>query len=103
MTCKEIKKELKAIIKSAEEKNEFYQYEEDGEEYEQLFLGSFMSLDPCGKFHCMLVPNEPTKKCDRYWYNLNKAAEELGGWLGDSNGDFCDVMFNRFVKKEAEE
>jgi len=103
MTYKQLKAELKRVIKKAEKEGSFYRYvNENGDDSESIFLGDFMSLDPCGKYHCVIVPNEPTKRCERFWNNFHKVAEELGGYITSSEGDFCDVMFERIIEKEDE-
>lgn len=102
MTYRQIKKELSRIIKKAEEKNEFYIYEnENGDNSESIFLSSFLDLDPCGKYHCVIVPNEPLKKCERFWESFHRAAEELGGYITSGEGDYTDVFYERIIEKEV--
>jgi hypothetical protein len=59
--------------------------------YQMNYLGSYMSLDPCGKFHHFLSPNGIQKKCERYWDNMEKACNNLDIWLESGEGDGCDV------------
>jgi hypothetical protein len=90
MRAREIKRELRRI------KNDSHNWEkaegwEDGEEYMANFLGTFMQLDPCGRYHHPLSPNGITKRCSRYWENMEKAAQSLGMWLQEGEGDPCDI------------
>ena len=91
------KKEIKEFIKSAMNDNvsvtditdEF-----ENQSYKSVYLGTYMSLDPCGKFHHVLSPNEITKRCEQFWNSMEKVAEELGGIIHESEGDGCDVIFS---------
>ena len=67
--------------------------------YLMNYLGSYMSLDPCGKFHHFLSPNGVTKKCARYWENMEKACNELDMWLESGEGDGCDVFLCKPIKE----
>ena len=60
--------------------------------YQMNFLGSYMSLDPCGKFHHFLSPNGVQKRCENYWNSMDKAANDLGMWLESGEGDGCDIF-----------
>jgi len=87
MNKAQMKKELAKLIPEMQQVRGF------DSDYLSVWVGSSMSLDPCGKFHCAFIPNSPTKKCERYWDQLNKAAEELGGWIESGVGDPTDVFF----------
>lgn len=87
MEKEEMKKVLEKLIPEMEI------VEMDGELYKSTYLGSFMALDPCGRYHHILSPNEITEECEDYWDNLNEAAEELGGWIESGEGDATDVFF----------
>jgi hypothetical protein len=90
MTKREIKKALKGII----EDDDFEECEDyDGNKLKSCYLGSFMSLDPCGRYHHILSPNGITAKCVRFWDNLEKCAEELDGWIESGEGDPTDIYF----------
>ena len=89
MTRREIKRELKNLIPKMEE-TEDYRGEEN---YRCIYLGSYLSLDPCGKYHHLLSPNGVTKRCKKFWDNLNECAEELGGWIQNGEGDGLDTFF----------
>ena len=65
-----------------------------------IFLGSFMSLDPCGRYHHFLSPNGLTEECEEFWETLHEAANEADGWIGDSDGDACDVFFYMGVEDD---
>jgi len=91
MTKKQIKTLLKRILKE----ERFYpdkQWSDEDEPVYLNYLGSFLSLDPCGRFHHFLSPNGITEKCERYWENMNSAAEELDCWIASGEGDGCDVF-----------
>lgn len=90
MTKREIKAALKETIPSMEQgilscgADEPYRY---------TYIGSSLSLDPCGRYHHIFSPNGVTKRCERYWENLEAAASELGGWIESGEGDSLDTFF----------
>ena len=63
------------------------------ETYKGVYIGSYMSLDPCGCYHCVIVPNDPTDECQDYWEALDRAAESLGGWIESGEDDPTDIYF----------
>jgi len=65
----------------------------EGNRYRSIYLGSYMSLDPCGRYHHVLSPNKVSSRCERYWEALEKAAERLGGWIESGEGDPTDIYF----------
>ena len=67
-----------------------------GEAYYSTYIGSYMSLDPCGRYHHLLSPNGVTKNCKQYWESLDKVAELLGGWIEGGEGDPTDIYFCMF-------
>jgi len=89
MRKSEIKKQLKGMVGSMELVEEYYGEEKKYSEY----LGSFMSLDPCGRYHHIFSPNGATSKCERFWNNLEECAGELGGWIEGGEGDPTDIFF----------
>jgi len=91
MNAKEIKKEL-LKIKNSPKNWEVTDFEMDEGQYLSNFLGTYMSLDPCGKYHHFLSPNGVTKKCERFWGNLEKSANELNMWIESGEGDPCDIF-----------
>ena len=113
MNYREIKKELRRIKNDPhnwENKltpEDFEPYEINGkiifegadpeENYQMNFLGSYMSLDPCGKYHHSLSPNGVTKKCANYWNNMEKACNELDMWLEPGEGDGCDIFLCKLI------
>lgn len=96
MTRREIKAELRAILRA----ERFYRQDRDGEEYASLYLGSVLSLDPCGRYHHVLSPNGATMRCIRYWENLEETAEELGAWIETGEGDACNVYLCRAARED---
>ena len=89
-----IKRELKRILHAGE----FYEEQSMGmdlndKSYATVYLGCFLSLDPCGKYHHILSPNGVTKTCEKFWENLNQAAEDLGGWIESGKGNETDIFF----------
>ena len=64
------------------------------------YLGDYMSLDPCGKYHHFLSPNGVTKKCEKYWNDLNEIAEKLGCWIESSEDDPTDIFLVKEVNNE---
>lgn len=98
MNKKEIKKALKDFLGENKGNMDTYHMDEDnsGSIIQSIFIGTYMHLDPCGRYHHLLSPNGVSQKCITYWERLDKAAEEIGCWLsaGD-NGDLCDMFLNR--------
>jgi hypothetical protein len=68
------------------------------EGYYSNYLGSFMSLDPCGKYHHILSPNGATQECVDFWDTLNELAEEKGMWIEGGEGDPTDIYLCTAVK-----
>ena len=75
----------------------------DAEKVMSYYLGSYMLLDPCGKYHHFISPNDVTEECEKYWENLEKAAERLGGYITSGEGDPTDIFFEMLVKEKEEE
>ncbi len=90
MTRKEIVKELKSLIPNME----FVPGQYGGDARMSIYLGSYLSLDPCGRYHHILSLNGATKKCEAYWARLDKAADEVGGWIESGEGDPTDIYFS---------
>ena len=61
--------------------------------YNSYYIGSYLYLDPCGKYHHVISPNGVTQRCINYWKSLDKAANKLGGWIESSEGDPLDTYF----------
>jgi hypothetical protein len=96
MTKKELKKSIQRILKTEHfEKIEDY---EDSNPFEAYYLGSSLSLDPCGKYHHVLSPNGITPKCERFWNNLESVCNELNVWTDSLNEDGLDVFLCRNIK-----
>ena len=96
MNAKEIKKQLKAI---AQKTNNWEIMEGENGNYEVNLLGSYMSLDPCGKYHHFLSPNGATARCERFWNNLESAAVSLGMWIEPGEGDPTDIFLCRTIEE----
>jgi len=93
MTRKEIKEYLKGCKFEIQEEDMFR------EPYKSSYIGSFMSLDPCGRFHHILSPNGATVKCERFWASLESVATELGGYIEAGEGDPTDIFFSKDLTK----
>jgi hypothetical protein len=90
MNKREVKRYLKSIMPEMDEVENLY---EDEGIYKSIYLGSFMSLDPCGKYHHILSPNGVTSRCEAFWQRLENAASELNGWIETGEGDPTDIYF----------
>ena len=62
-----------------------------------VYLGSFMFLDPCGRYHHCISPNGLTNRCINYWESLDKAADRLSGWIESGEGDPTDIYFCKLI------
>jgi len=92
MYKRQIAKDLKDVLKFDEPyvmENDF----EEGEKYHSYFIGSFLSLDPCGRYHHILSPNGITRKCEIFWEELEEIAQRMGGWIESGEGDPLDTFF----------
>ena len=94
MTKKQIKQGIKEILEEGYSQDQIVsEPEAGGDPYVAIFVGSVMSLDPCGRYHHILSPNGVTKKCERYWNNFEACCNELNCWYECGlNGDLCDVF-----------
>lgn len=88
MNRTEIRQFLEASMKDAVE-----QTDDEGRTFKSIYLGSFMMLDPCGKYHHMISPNGITERCSQFWESLEKVAEELHGTISSGEGDPTDIYF----------
>jgi hypothetical protein len=95
MNISEMEEELKKLIPKMEITENM-----DGEKILLYYLGSYMSLDPCGKYHHIISPNGATEECEKYWDKLERAASNLGGWINSGEGDPTDIYFE--MKKEED-
>ena len=66
-------------------------FEDEG--YYHYYIGRYMSLDPCGRYHHILSPNNVTQRCINYWERLEAAAYNAGGWIQSGEGDPTDIFF----------
>ena len=91
---REMKRALKKMIPDMVfNKGEGIFDDDDEGGYYGYYIGSYMSLDPCGRYHHILSPNGVTKRCINYWDRLDEAAEEAGGWIQCGEGDPTDIFF----------
>lgn len=79
---------LKSLIPSMELTTDM-----EGNPIRSIYLGSFMSLDPCGRYHHAISPNGLTQKCLNFWESLDHAADKLNGWIESGEGDPTDIYF----------
>ena len=91
MNKKEIKEMLKDIKLSEMELIE--SIVDPDYEYYSYYLGSYMNLDPCGRYHHVFSPNNITEKCEDFWENLEFAAEDIGGWIESGESDPTDIFY----------
>ena len=105
MNYREIKRNLKAdaadilaLPTTAPTNGETVYDDGEGNILASFYLGSTLSLDPCGRYHHFLSPNGLTARCERYWENLERAAEELGLSITSGEGDPCDVFVVRWLR-----
>lgn len=67
--------------------------DDDGQWCNSYYIGSYLTLDPCGRYHHIISPNEVTNRCISYWESLDKAADKLNGWIESGEGDPLDIYF----------
>jgi hypothetical protein len=72
----------------------------DGEKYLSAYIGSFMSLDPCGRYHHLLSPNGITSACAEFWETLDCIARNLGFWVEFGEGDPTDVFLCKWPEND---
>jgi len=101
MRQREMKRELKKLIPNMDEIAKDDSMHDQA--YRVNYLGSYMALDPCGRYHHMLAPNGVTSKCERFWERLESAADELGGWIETGEGDPTDIFFCMPTETKDEE
>jgi hypothetical protein len=95
MNRREIKRALKLELNSG---NETLSLSDDKDGIiAARFLGSYLSLDPCGRYHHMLSPNGITNRCQRFWENMEESAEELGAWIESGQCDSLDIFLSWYV------
>lgn len=101
MTYDEILEELYAIKRKGYD--EITPNDDPSVDIASIYLGSYMALDPCGKYHHSLSLNGCKKKCLQFWDDLEKAANELDGWITGGEGDPTDIFFQWGIPHEEEE
>lgn len=90
MNKRQIKKFLKDVTENATWESVDDIWNES--KYQTIYLGSFMYLDPCGKYHHILSPNGIKVRCERFWENLDDIAENMGMWIESGEGDPTDIF-----------
>lgn len=95
MNREEIKVFLNDSMKDGIEETD----DDDGNRCKSVYIGSFMGLDPCGRYHHIISPNGITKRCEQFWDSLEKVAGELGGCITCGEGDPTDIYFQFDWKK----
>lgn len=63
----------------------------------RAFVGTVMSLDPCGRFHPLLAPSSPTEDCEAFWADLEDDLNARGIALMAGEGDPCDLFVEREI------
>jgi hypothetical protein len=96
MTKREIEKQIRGILKTAPD-NIGPLDDVGGDVFKFWFLGTSFSLDPCGRYHCVIDMNGARPACIRYWENLNAAAEKYGAEIISGDGDACDVFLAKLA------
>lgn len=88
------KKEMKEILQNILNEEEFILVERFGadDDYYSAYLGSFLDLDPCRRFHCVISPNGISRRCENYWKNLGDVASKLNCWIEGGDVDGLDVF-----------
>ena len=89
MNQKEMEEFLKEKMKEAIEAKD----EDNGGNFKRVYIGSYMSLDPCGKYHNILSPNGIRQDCERFWESLEKVAGKFNGCISCGEGDPTDTFF----------
>jgi hypothetical protein len=97
------KKEIEAWLKELALDLETEDIVEDmwGNKVRSLYLGTYMALDPCGRYHNIFSPNGATSKCERFWENLETVANDLGLMIESGEGDPCDIFLTKTVDTEG--
>lgn len=94
---KSINEDLSDIIVNAS----FEILDTDNGTYESCYLGSWMSLDPCGRYHHFISPNGITKKCEIFWKVLDEVASKLGCWIDNGEFDPTDIYLCKEYQEES--
>lgn len=103
MNKQDMKKALKGFIPQMEHVDPYSSPDmsEQTGAYKSVYLGSFMALDPCGRYHHLISPNGITNRCMAYWEQLEACASELGGWVESGEGDPTDIFFCMPAESES--
>lgn len=89
MDKKTIRKRIKILIKNMQ-KVEFDELPcnidlkemiECNQKLYKVYLGNFIELDPCNKYHDIFSLNGITKRCEKFWNNINIIINDLNCWM----------------------
>lgn len=65
-------------------------------EVRSYYLGRYMYLDPCGRYHHIISPNGVTEQCEQFWADLEAALDKAGFVLEAGEGDPTDVYASQY-------
>lgn len=97
------KKEMKKWLLEEKEKMEIVDnnwkavFGDEPDKIKSVYLGSYMSLDPCGRYHHILSPNGVTKKCLKFWEDLENVAESIKCYITVGEGDPTDIYMEQMI------
>jgi len=72
--------------------------DDDGNVLARLYVGSYLALDPCGRYHHILSPNVMTIGCESFWDAVDRWSDELGVSIVAGDGDPTDVFAVRLIR-----
>lgn len=100
MTKREIRREIRRIRCEGE----WYPHSDTMNDYPYwaCFIGSYMAVDPCGRYHHCLSPNGVTKRCTHFWTALEDVADELKMWIESGEGNATDIYLCRPLTPDEE-
>ena len=93
---------LTAVPENAEPPNQYgdvavYQ-DDDGNVMASLYIGSFMAVDPCGRYHHLLSPNGISRPCVSFWGAVERWSDRLGISIESGDGDPTDIFAVRVIR-----
>lgn len=105
-TAADLREAAKEMLRDGETERDSahgYLYSDDGFSVcARDYVGSFFTLDPCGRYHHMLSPNGITRGCEAYWEALEAEADRLGFSVEGGEGDPIDQYAVVFVADLAD-
>lgn len=100
--AKDAAETLRAVPTDAQVDTEYgdaYVYEDmGGNVIASLYLGSYLHLDPCGRYHHMLSPNGATRRCEDFWDSLERQLDKRGLGMEGGEGDPADIYVTRWLR-----